>query len=235
MTQKSASLHAKATIGTPSVSNGHADPVEGRRLILDAAARLFRNEGYASTSLRDIAAACDVTTGSIYHHFDSKEEIVSEVLRIGVERVAEEVRRAVTALDPASDAQTILHAAVYAHLRGLLELQDYTSANVRIFGQVPPSIRAKHIVTRNAYEAYWHKLLLRCAVQGGFDPARNLKLTRLFLINALNGSLEWYKPSITSTQALAHELTELFLHGLIQASDLNTRQRAAATKTSQRK
>jgi len=238
MAKKLSSLHAKAMTGITSIGNGHADPVQGRRLILDAAARLFRNEGYASTSLRDIAAACGVTTGSIYHHFASKEEIVSEVLRIGVEWVAEEVRCAVMALNPASDARTILHAAVYAHLHGLLELQDYTSANVRIFGQVPPSIREKHIVTRNAYETYWHKLLLRCAAQGGFNPARNLRLTRLFLINALNGSLEWYKPGITSTRALAHELTELFLNGLIESSDPNARQRAAraaAAKTPKRK
>ncbi|WP_454830989.1 TetR/AcrR family transcriptional regulator [Paraburkholderia xenovorans] len=202
------------TTARASVSADDLAPAEGRQLILDTAARLFREEGYANTSLRDIAAECGVTTGSIYHHFGSKEEIVTEVLRIGVVRVAEEVRRAVMSLDPASEARTILHAAVYAHLHALLELQDYTSANVRIFGQVPPSIREKHIVVRDAYETYWHKLLQRCALQGTFNPARDLRLTRLFLINALNGSLEWYRPEIASIQKLAHELTELFLDGL---------------------
>ncbi|TDN61406.1 TetR/AcrR family transcriptional regulator [Paraburkholderia sp. BL10I2N1] len=202
------------TTARASVSADDIAPAEGRQLILDTAARLFRHEGYASTSLRDIAAECGVTTGSIYHHFGSKEEIVTEVLRIGVVRVAEEVRRAVMSLNPASDARTILHAAVFAHLHGMLELQDYTSANVRIFGQVPPSIREKHIVVRDAYETFWHKLLQRCASQGTFNPARDLRLTRLFLINALNGSLEWYRPEIASIQKLTHELTELFLDGL---------------------
>ncbi|MFM0512166.1 TetR/AcrR family transcriptional regulator [Paraburkholderia sp. RL17-373-BIF-A] len=213
MGKKQTSSHAKAKAGA-SVSADDIAPSEGRQLILDTAARLFREEGYASISLRDIAAECGVTTGSIYHHFGSREEIVTEVLRIGVVRVAEEVRRAVMSLDPASDTRTILHAAIHAHLHALLKLQDYTSANVRIFGQVPASIREKHIVARDAYESYWHKLLQHCAARGEFNPERDLRLTRLFLITALNGTLEWYQPRITSIQKLSHELTELFLDGL---------------------
>ncbi len=215
MARKPASSHAN-TGARAFVSADDIAPTQGRQLILDTAARLFREEGYASISLRDIAAECGVTTGSLYHHFGSKEEIVTEVLRIGVVRVADEVRRAVMSLDPASDTRTILHAAIHAHLHALLKLQDYTSANVRIFGQVPASIREKHIVVRDAYELYWHKLLQHCAERGEFHPARDLRLARLFLINALNGSLEWYRPGMTSIQKLSHELTELFLDGLRQ-------------------
>ncbi|WP_454743547.1 TetR/AcrR family transcriptional regulator [Cupriavidus necator] len=227
MVKKQLSSQARLPRGT-SAKSAAPEPAEGRQLILDTAARLFREEGYATTSLRNIAAECGVTTGSIYHHFGSKEEIVTEVLRIGVVRVSEEVRRSVMALDPASDARTILHTAVQAHLRALLELQDYTSANVRIFGQVPLSIREKHIIVRDSYETYWHKLLQRCAEQAGFNPERDLRLTRLFLINALNGSLEWYRPDIASIQQLAHELTELFLDGL-------TRRPRSETNSSKRK
>lgn len=221
MVKKTTPSPAKIAAPDSHHSNERA-PTEGRQLILDTAARLFREEGYASTSLRDIAAECGVTTGSLYHHFGSKEEIVTEVLRIGVVRVSDEVRRAVMSLDPSSDARAILHAAVHAHLRALLELQDYTSANVRIFGQIPSAIREKHIVVRDAYEGYWHKLLQRCASLGTFNPNRDLRLTRLFLINALNGSLEWYRPEIASIEELAHELTELFLDGLTRNEDTGT-------------
>jgi AcrR family transcriptional regulator len=187
---------------------------EGRRLILDTAARLFRQEGYAAISLRDIAGECGMKAGSLYYHFACKDEIVSEVLRIGVERVFEEVRRTVMALPPDADARTLLHTAVRAHLSALLELQDYTSANVRIFGQVPSNVREAHIATRDAYERFWAAVFERCAKLGGFDPERDLHLTRLFLINALNGCLEWYRAGPASLEALAHELTELFLDGL---------------------
>lgn len=191
---------------------------EGRDLILDTAARLFRAQGYAATSLRTIAAACGMQAASLYHHFGSKDEIVGEVLRIGVERVADEVRAAVAVLPADADARTLLHTAVRAHLSTLLELHDYTSANVRIFGQVPESVREAHIGTRDAYERFWATLFRRCAQQGDFSPDRDLKVVRLFLINALNGSLEWFDRSHASVDRLAFELTELFLDGLVVRS-----------------
>jgi len=191
------------------------DPSATRDLILDTAARLFRADGYAATSLRDIADACGMKAGSLYYHFPSKDAIVGEVLKIGVERVGEVVRAAVHALPDDADARTLLHTAVRAHLSALLQLQDYTSANVRIVGQVPVEVRNTHIATRDAYERFWSQLLKRCAKQGGFDGERDLKLARLFLIGALNGSLEWFRGGPAGIDKLAHELSELFLDGLI--------------------
>lgn len=231
-------LKAVTKISTQTSPAAQADPAasEGRQLILDTAARLFREEGYAATSLRDIAGECGMKAASLYYHFASKDEIISEVLRIGVERVAEEVRRAVMSLPPDADVRTLLYTAIRAHYAGLLELHDYTSANVRIFGQVPAAVRTLHIATRDSYERYWTQLLKRCAGIGDFDPGRNLRLTRLFLINALNGSLEWYQPSVASIEALARELTDLFLDGLrarpkpaAASRNAATRKRAATT------
>ncbi len=190
------------------------EAIDGRGLILDTAARLLREDGYAATSLRDIAAECGMKAGSLYYHFASKDEIIGEVLRIGVERVSDHVRRAVLALPPNADARTLLHTAVRAHLSALLELHDYTSANVRIFGQVPAPVREAHIATRDAYEHFWTELLKRCAKQAGWNPRRDLALTRLFLINALNGTLEWFSDGRATVDQITHELTELMLDGL---------------------
>ena len=55
-----------------------------REAILAAAARLFRYQGYHATTMRDIAQKSGVEAGSIYYHFQSKDEILSEVLDIGV-------------------------------------------------------------------------------------------------------------------------------------------------------
>lgn len=198
----------------PTQGSEEAGQAEGRQLILDAAARLFREQGYATTSLREIAGECGMKAGSLYYHFASKDEIVSEVLRLGVERVAEEVRRAVMSLPPDADTDLVLYTAIHAHLWAFLELQDYTSANVRIFSQVPQAIRDKHIPTRDAYERYWHKLFQRCAKEGDIEASRDLRLARLFLFNALNGSLEWYRSGTASVEMLSRELTDIFLYGM---------------------
>ncbi len=51
-----------------------------RQSILHAAAGLFRQQGYAAVSLRDIAEAVGMKTGSLYYHFSSKESLVEEIL-----------------------------------------------------------------------------------------------------------------------------------------------------------
>jgi AcrR family transcriptional regulator len=187
---------------------------QGRQLILDTAARLFRNEGYSAITLRDIAGECGMKAASLYYHFASKDEIVGEVLRIGVERVFDDVRRAVMALPPDADMRALLQAAVHAHLSALLELQDYTSANVRILGHVPRAVRERHVGLRDTYERYWTGLLERCGSGGQFNAERNLHLARLFLMSALNGALEWYQAGGASVETIASELTELFLNGI---------------------
>lgn len=199
---------------TRSVSDLPAGAIDSRQLILDTAARLFRSEGYAGTSLRDIAGETGMKAASLYHYFDSKDAIVGEVLRIGVEQVFDGVRVAVDALAPDADASTLLQTAVHAHLQGMHGLQDYTCANLRIFGQVPAHVREVHLPTRDAYERYWGALLTRCARTGGFDRRRDLRLARLFLFTAMNGTLDWFQGGAVSLKALADEMTELVLDGL---------------------
>ncbi len=45
--------------------------------ILEEALKLFREKGFDATTMRDIAATCDMAVGTAYHHFESKEAIVS--------------------------------------------------------------------------------------------------------------------------------------------------------------
>ena len=78
-------------------------------MILETAARLFRHEGYAATSLRAIAAACDMKAGSLYYHFESKDQIVSEVLDIGVQRVFDAVKLALEELAPDASLLSLIH------------------------------------------------------------------------------------------------------------------------------
>jgi AcrR family transcriptional regulator len=184
-----------------------------RRHILDTAARLFREEGYSGVSLRSIAAACDMQAGSLYYHFSSKDEIVSEILRLGVEHVYGAVRAAVEALPAGTSPQRLIAIAAETHLRMLLELQDYTSANIRIFGQVPRSVRERHIALRDEYESFWTALLQR-AVPVSSTRGRHLAVARFFLIGAMNSALEWYKPEGESIPALAQAMTQILLFGL---------------------
>ncbi|HUN50820.1 MAG TPA: TetR/AcrR family transcriptional regulator [Candidatus Sulfotelmatobacter sp.] len=199
-----------------STESGEAVATEGvasRRHILDCAARLVRRQGYAATSLRDIAAASGMKAGSLYYHFASKEEIVTEMLNIGVQTVFGEVRRSVEALgDP--PAASRVETAVRAHMRAIFEIDDYNGASIRIFGQVPPRVRDAALGERDAYEEYWHKLLEQDAAEGRLRPEVDRTLLRLFLFGAMNWALEWYDPAGKySVTDVARALSDIVLRG----------------------
>ncbi len=197
-----------------------------RRQILDCAARLFREQGYAAVSLRDIAAASGMKAGSLYHHFVSKEEIVAEMLNIGVQTVFGEVRRAIEAAGDVPAAH-LIETAVRAHLRSIFEFGDYTGASIRIFGHVPARVRDATIGERDAYERYWVALLARGARLGDLRGDIDLTLLRLFLFGAMNWALEWYKPGRLDLDGIARQLGEIILHGAapVRAPPANRRVR----------
>jgi AcrR family transcriptional regulator len=191
----------------------------GREGVLDVAARLFREQGYGAVSLRKIAATAGIKAGSIYYHFGSKDEIVLEVLDVGIQVVHESMRQAVSALPAGTGAEATLRAAIGAHLRALLDLSDYTSANVRIFGQVPQSVKDANLPTRRAYEAEWDALLSRLQDNGALRGDVNIRRLRLMLIGALNATLDWFDPDRGSVEALSRTYADVFLNGILERQD----------------
>ena len=65
-----------------------------RQRILEVAARLFTERGYAGTSVRDIAAELGIANPSLYYHFRSKGDLLAELLSEPLERVEAAVREA---------------------------------------------------------------------------------------------------------------------------------------------
>src|SRR6476620_7629981 len=92
----------------------------GRRAeLLDIAAKLFAERGLRATTVRDIADAAGILSGSLYHHFDSKEQMVDEILRDFLDSLFGRYREIVAAkLGPRDTFQAIVIAsfeAVDAH------------------------------------------------------------------------------------------------------------------------
>ncbi|MCO6392474.1 TetR family transcriptional regulator [Aliihoeflea aestuarii] len=192
----------------------------GRDGILDVAARLFREQGYGPVSLRKIAEAAGIKAGSIYYHFGSKDEIVVAILDLGIRAVHEKMRQAVLRHADGAAAAAILRAAIRAHLRALLDVSDYSSANVRIFGQVPQSVRDANLPTRRAYEAEWDNLLTRLQRDGALRRNVDIRRLRLMLIGALNATLEWFDPERGSVEALASTYADVFLNGILEQREV---------------
>jgi AcrR family transcriptional regulator len=188
---------------------------EATRLrILDAAARVFATRGYADTRLSDIAEEAGTFAGSIYYYFDSREELVEEVLKLGVTRVFEAVRDKVESLPAGTSNRDRLTAAIAAHLAYTLTLDHFATANQRLFAQVPAEIRQRHIHLHRAYGNYWRRLLDGARRAGEIRRDLDLSVLRLQILGAMNWTMEWYKPGKRTIEQIAAQLATTVFDGI---------------------
>jgi AcrR family transcriptional regulator len=179
-----------------------------RDIIIKAAGRLFRQKGYEGTSVRDIADAVGLQSGSLFFHFSSKEEILVSLLEGGL-------RRAVAILDDhlaqARSPEEKLPAILHGHLQAILEVErDAFYVVLRDWRTLSLPSRRKVIALRDEYESHISGALEELA-RNGIIPA-NTRLFRLFLLGALNWTVQWYRPDggLTIDQ-LADGFLELML------------------------
>ena len=185
-----------------------------RKGILDASADLFVEQGYTATTLRQIAKRAKIDAGSIYYYFASKDEILEEVMDIGIRAVFVAVRTSVGALSDSTSNREKMEAAIEAHLNTLLKLNVYTSANIAIFAQISKAAQNSNKRLRQEYAAYWHELIQAAQSSGEISPAADLSLVRLFLLGSINWSMQWYDPKKKSIEELAHSFCDMLFDGI---------------------
>jgi AcrR family transcriptional regulator len=186
-----------------------------RDLILRVAAQLFRKQGYSATTLRQIAEKAGMKAGSIYYHFDSKTAILDEILELGLQRVFDAVKASVNDLSKESHRNKI-SAAIKTHLIALLQESVYTSANIRIYGQLPERIKKRHRPLRRAYAKYWDDMLVNAQRAGEIRPEILIVPLRRFILGAMNWTVEWFDArKSSSVQELANRTTLLIFNGIL--------------------
>jgi AcrR family transcriptional regulator len=187
---------------------------KSRQSVLEAAAKLFRQQGYSATTLRQIASMAEIKAGSIYYYFDSKEAILDEVLDQGLHRIFEAVKTALKKAGKVSHRRRI-GLAIETHLVALLEASDFTSANIRIYGQLPERMKNRHRPLRRAYAKYWDQLFLDARRAGEIRADIEIVPLRIFVLGALNWTVEWFSYSKKEAiQKLAQRTELLILDGI---------------------
>jgi AcrR family transcriptional regulator len=202
------------TNNPPDAATSDSESATRERVLL-AAARLFRQHGYAATTLRKVAVAAGIKAGSIYYHFASKEEILGEVLDKGIQIVTDAVRQRVESLPPDATWRDRIAAGIEGHLWGMLHHGDFTSANIRIYGQIPLSAKNRHRVVRRAYADYWDRLFGSALARGELRQDTSTAVIRLFVIGALNWTVEWYNPQRGSFQDFVRQITTIVFDGIL--------------------
>jgi AcrR family transcriptional regulator len=190
--------------------------------ILNAAAENFRRRGYAATTLRDIAAAVGMQAGSLYYHFDSKEQILEEVLNLGIGAVFDAVKQEMERLPRSTPWRQRIERAIETHLAALFEHGNFTSAFTRTIGQAPARPRRNNQGIREAYEDYWKQMYEEAQKAGEIRAEVDLRILRLFLFGAMNWAIEWYRPEKGPLKAIAAGYAAMLFDGIGGAGQADT-------------
>ncbi len=159
-----------------------------REGLLRVCARLFREQGFDGTSIRDISQAAGMHSGSPFYHFKSKQEMLVAVMEQGLTEGLGH-SEAVAAL--ALPAEQKFRQLVRAHLGTLCdEGNDFIPVMLYDWRSLTPANRRRVIALKDRYDALWQKMIAELQREGiaGGDP----QLVRLFTFGALNWIARWY-------------------------------------------
>ena len=177
-----------------------------RDAILRAAARLFRERGFADTGMRDIAAAADLSAANLYHYFDGKNALLYYCQDRALDRMLASVEAARQTTRSASDR---LRAVFMAHLQTLLDEIEGASAHLQI-DTLPPAMRVAIVRKRDRYEHALRRIIVE-GIAGGelvdMDPA----IAARAMLGALNWTVTWFRPEGRDSAAVVGDVISRFL------------------------
>ncbi|QKS00577.1 TetR/AcrR family transcriptional regulator [Sphingomonas sp. CL5.1] len=186
-----------------------------RATILAAAARRFAEKGYADCSLRDIAALSGLKAGSVYYHFPSKEVLLDEVLLAGIERLTKTVLQHVAALGEQAGPTERLRTMIRAHVTCFLDVRDDANTYLRIYEYLPPVMKRRTRSNRLAYAQLWFDVFDRGVKDGEFSAAIDRVTFISFLLDSMNGVIEWFRPSRMTIDGVCDMIESSMLEGIL--------------------
>ena len=165
-----------------------------RHQILRTAARILRESGYKAATIRRVASEAGLEAGSVYYHFGSKEEILDEVLDLGLRDLLNGVSHAAAIWPNKEDHRNRIATAIATHMAYLFRVSEFTSANIRIYGMLPEGIRSRHRPVRHQYAKVWDRLLREAQTAGALRSDIKVVPLRQAMLGALNWTVEWFDP-----------------------------------------
>lgn len=187
-----------------------------RARLIEVAKRLYQEHGSEHVTVRRIAAAAKIEAGSIYYHFNSRDEIMRAVLESGVYGARDEVLQAIAGAGRDSSPLVRLRAALAAHLK--YTLREHFSSRLKSIRRLPKRLRDRHMQQEREYASIFAKLLREADKQGLIKPGFDLSVVRMLVLGSLTWVAEWYDPEgPKSADDVADELMRIVTWGIAKS------------------
>ncbi|AKQ55275.1 TetR/AcrR family transcriptional regulator [Bordetella hinzii] len=188
-----------------------------REAVIQTAGRMFREHGYERTTVRELASAVGLQSGSLFHHFRSKEEILLEVMSRGIEEVLEQGGQALRRYEAPGDR---LAALFRVHLWSMLAGAggDAMHALVYEWRSLSPQARAGVKALSDRYESMWQRVVEQAVGAGVLRG--DARVIKRYLLGGLNLTVQWYRPrGRLSPAQFVQAMLQAALPELAQAGD----------------
>jgi AcrR family transcriptional regulator len=185
---------------------------EPRQEILRTAARLFQQQGYDATSMNDVAAALKLSKGGLYHHFQSKDEILFNLMNHAMDITEESVLKPVMAIP---DPEQRLRALIRRHIAVVLSERDREiTVMLHENHPLPPALRKRINARKKDYVHFLENLVAEVGRARGAKGSVTPRAAAFALLGMLNWIYQWYRPEGTlQEESLAQQYTEIFFQG----------------------
>lgn len=184
-----------------------------RQELLELSARLFAERGFVATTVRDIAVEAGILSGSLYHHFDSKESMVDEILSTFLDELFSRYQ-AVMAQD--LGAREKLEAVVAESFESIDRRRDAVAIFQNEAAYLAQFERFAYLRRRGQeFRELWQQLLTEGVRSGDFRPSLDVDLVYRFIRDTVWVAVRWYRPGgRLSAQHVAEQYLDILLDGI---------------------
>jgi len=179
--------------------------------LLDTAAGLFWEKGYATTTTREIAAALSIQQASLYYHMASKEDLLYQIFVSALKQFLADVPAAVEKTAGPLDR---VHVLVRVHVLTLLKYQRRNMTMLTELRSLSPRHREEIVMLRERYAEFVRSTLKDAQATGQVRTDIPAAYLTLSLFNMLNWSARWFRDTRDpAPNQLGDLFFDLYMHG----------------------
>ncbi len=179
--------------------------------VLQAAAQIFRQKGYHAASMQDIADSVQLQKASLYHHVDSKQEILLTILDQALDLLTDDLN---TVINSDLSPEQKLRQAMRVYIGRLTEDADLAAVLLLEYRSLEPDLRARHNARRDRYEALWRGLIKEGVERDAFRTVDE-SITTFALLGVQSWVITWYREGgRLNAHEIADQFCDLFLTGM---------------------
>ena len=188
--------------------------------ILEVASRLFRQNGYSATTMRDLAAELGIEAASIYHHIKSKEDLLETICFNTAAHLLTQVKEV---NDIYFNAEEKLSMAIKNHVEAITQNSNPSAVFWQEWRNLSEPKLTEFKALRDAYENEF-RTIIKEGINEDIFATVDEKFAALTILSTLNWVIEWYNPKGNMKPAeIAENLTSFVMGGLRKklVTDLN--------------